>query len=79
MQGNHTIYFCRCDKADKADKAYEINGHIIFSLKKVFDNFCVRNEAGKQWLRVATGGSNCRTPDKSTLLDAVAVASRMIA
>lgn len=50
MQGNQTIYFCRCDQAQ------EINGHSIFPLQQVFDDFCVSNQAGKEWYRIATGG-----------------------
>lgn len=50
MQRNDTIYFCRCDEM------HEINGHIIFPLQQVFDDFCVSNQVGKEWFRIATGG-----------------------
>ncbi len=49
-QGNDTVYFCDCKSMQ------EINGHIIFPLGLVFDDFCVKSQEGKEWLRVATGG-----------------------
>ena len=48
-QGNETIYFCRCEEA------HQINGHLVFPLKYVFDDFCIKNEGGQEWFRVATG------------------------
>lgn len=50
-QGNETIYFCRCDKYD------EVSGHIIFPLQQVFEDFCVKSEAGKGWFGAVMGVS----------------------
>lgn len=49
-QGNDTIFFCNCE--DKQT----INGHIIFPLQQVFDDFCVDDPVGKEWFRKAVGG-----------------------
>lgn len=49
-EGNETIYFCQCEQTQ------EINGHLIFPLKQVFDDFCLSNEEGQEWLRLAAGG-----------------------
>ncbi|MBS7350289.1 MAG: hypothetical protein KIG95_09085 [Comamonas sp.] len=49
LQGGATIYFCRCDQAQ------EINGHIVFPLQHVFDDFCMNNDSGQEWFRLATG------------------------
>lgn len=49
MQGNHTIYFCRCDRLQ------EINGHTVFPLQQVFDDFCINSRAGREWFRIVTG------------------------
>ncbi len=45
----HTIYFCRCSQPQL------INGHIIFPLKLVFDEFCNGSDSGRQWFRLAAG------------------------
>lgn len=49
-QGNETIYFCQCEYP------HEINGHIIFPLQKVFEDFCLGNEGGRAWFRLSVGG-----------------------
>jgi len=50
LQGNQTIYFCQCEQPQ------EINGHVIFPLQQVFDDFCSSNEEGREWFRLTTGG-----------------------
>jgi len=49
LQGNKTIYFCRCEQLQ------EINGHIIFPLQQVFNDFCVNNREGREWFKLAAG------------------------
>lgn len=49
-ESSATIYFCNCD-------AHEvINGHHVFPLKTVFDEFCTKRESGKLWLERAVMG-----------------------
>lgn len=49
-QGNDTIYFCKCKHLQ------EINGHLVFPLQQVFDDFCVDDPVGKEWFRLTMGG-----------------------
>lgn len=50
QSGGHTIYFCRCKEQQ------EIEGHIIFPLQWVFEEFCLGDEFGKKWFELAAGG-----------------------
>jgi len=45
-----TIYFCRCEKAQ------QIDGHLVFPLEQVFEDFCDDDKEGQKWFRHATGG-----------------------
>lgn len=48
--GSETIYFCQ------SECMQEINGHLIFPLQQVFDDFCIDDDAGREWFRLTTGG-----------------------
>jgi hypothetical protein len=43
-----TIYFCKCEKPTI------INGHIIFPLDLVFEEFCINDKLGKEWFKRVT-------------------------
>lgn|SRR5690625_432208 len=59
LQGNETIYFCRCEQT------LRIEGHLVFPLKHVFDDFCLGSDAGEEWFRIATGTQpEVRAPNK---------------
>jgi hypothetical protein len=46
---SHTIYFCRCDQPQ------QINGHFVFPIDVVFDEFCKKSEAGQHWFKLSAG------------------------
>lgn len=62
-QGNETIFFCQCDQRT------EINGHMIFGLQQVFDDFCINSEEGREWFRLATVGSLPAATDGSPAVE----------
>jgi len=52
--GNETVFFCRCKKPQK------INGHFVFPLQKVFEDFCIEDDNGRQWFERVMGGAPAR-------------------
>lgn len=52
LQGNETIYFC---KVRDGKQAQQIDGHIVFPLQQVFDDFCKNTDVGKEWFRLVAG------------------------
>jgi hypothetical protein len=46
---SHTVFFCRCEKKEVK------NGHIVFPLEQVFNEFCLNSDLGKRWYDMVTG------------------------
>lgn len=44
-ENNYTIFFCKCDAPSK------VNGHHVFPLDLVFEEFCVKNSQGRNWFQ----------------------------
>jgi hypothetical protein len=47
--GGKTILFCNCEAVET------VNGHMIFPLKLVFEEFCINTVSGAAWYKIVSG------------------------